>query len=495
LHRTQLLNKNGLFFATVTNKAVTLYRLKRFLILMSIKSEMLGFRQYAINFFTKGHSRSLEAKKNIIGSLFIKGISIVIGLVLVPLTINYVNPSQYGIWLTLSSIIAWFSFFDIGFTHGLRNKFAEAKAKGDTEVVKIYISTTYYYIGIIFIALWLVLLLINQFVSWHTILSLPQAMEKEVSTLATLVFTYFCFQFIFKIINTILIADQQPAKASLLDLLGQLLTLGIIFLLTRLTNGSLLYLGLAAGLAPTLVLFAANIFFFKTKYKGYSPSLKFVKKEYAKEIMKLGLKFFIIQIVGIIQFESSLFFIAHYFDTTQVTAYNIAYKYFFTLQMGFMILINPLWSGVTDAYSSGDIAWIKNAIKKYLRLLIPFIFAGLIMLVFANKVYELWLGKNVIHIGFDISVLCFLFHATAMFAGIFVFVINGIGALRIQFLSGLISSVCFFILTLLLIKEFHLGVKSVLISSIVTNVFGYIIAPFQVYKIFYKKSPSKIWYR
>jgi len=81
------------------------------------------------NFFTKGHQRTLDVKKNVLGSLLIKGVSIGISLLLVPLSIDYINKAQYGVWLTLSSLISWISFFDIGFTHGLRNKFAEAKAK------------------------------------------------------------------------------------------------------------------------------------------------------------------------------------------------------------------------------------------------------------------------------------------------------------------------------------------------------------------------------
>ena len=82
------------------------------------------------NLLNKGHSRSVNAKKNILASLVIKGCSIAISLILVPLTIHYVNPTKYGIWLTLSSMVSWFGFFDIGFGNGLRNKFAEAKAKG-----------------------------------------------------------------------------------------------------------------------------------------------------------------------------------------------------------------------------------------------------------------------------------------------------------------------------------------------------------------------------
>jgi hypothetical protein len=87
-------------------------------------------------------------------------------------------------------MIAWISFFDIGFTHGLRNKFAEAKAKGDKTIARIYISTTYYYISIIFISLWIILMVANRFISWHKLLNLPAAMESEISLLATLIFTY-----------------------------------------------------------------------------------------------------------------------------------------------------------------------------------------------------------------------------------------------------------------------------------------------------------------
>ena len=61
--------------------------------------------------------RSVVVKKNIITSFFLKCISILVSLQVVPLTITYINPTKYGIWLTLSSIIAWLSYFDLGFAH------------------------------------------------------------------------------------------------------------------------------------------------------------------------------------------------------------------------------------------------------------------------------------------------------------------------------------------------------------------------------------------
>jgi O-antigen/teichoic acid export membrane protein len=446
------------------------------------------------DFFSKGHDRSIEAKKNIMASFLIKGCSIAISLILVPLALNYVNPSQYGIWLTLSSMVAWMAFFDIGFTQGLRNKFAEAKARGDLHLARVYISTTYYYIGIIFIVIWVILLVANSFVNWSSLLNIPAEQETQVSMLAVIVLSYFSFQFVFRIINTILIADQKPAKAAFLDMLGQLIALVLIFLLTRLTKGSLIYLGLAYSVAPVLVLVISNIILFKTQYREFAPTIKLAKREYAKDIMTLGIKFFVLQIANVIQYQTASFLIAHYFDTTQVTSYNIAYKYFSVLQMVFMIAISPLWSGTTDAYNSGDIEWIKKVVKKYLIFLVPFIFGGVIMLIFANKIYDLWLGKDVVEIRFSISLLCYLFFSTGMFASIFVAVLNGIGALKIQFYTSIIASIIYLIIVLVLIKKLNFGVEAVLIGSIITNVYGYILAPVQYHKVFIKKSRSKIWY-
>src|ERR1700761_5284446 len=94
-------------------------------------------------FFSNGHERTLKARRNVAVSFLLRGINIAIGFVLIPMTINYVNPVQYGIWLTLSAIIAWFNFFDIGLGNGLKNKLAEANALNDTDSAKIYVSTTY----------------------------------------------------------------------------------------------------------------------------------------------------------------------------------------------------------------------------------------------------------------------------------------------------------------------------------------------------------------
>jgi len=457
-------------------------------------SYILKLRTLLEEFFLKGHERSIKAKKNILASILIKGSSVLISLVVVPLTINYINPSRYGIWLTLSSIVGWFSFFDIGLTQGLRNKFAEAKAKGEDHLAKIYISTTYAILGIIFFCVWILFMVVNNFLDWSRLLKISESMRSEVSVLAVIVFSYFCLSFVIKIISTILLADQKPAKASLIDLFGQILSLIIIVILVKTTQGSLINLGIAFCVSPLIILIGANIFLFTGSYKKYRPEFSEVDFSHAKDLFNLGLIFFILQITYVLQFETANIIIARFFSTADVTSYNIVYKYFGVLNMGFVIFLTPFWSASTEAYLKNDIQWIKNSIKRYNQLNLIMLFIGCIMLAFSSTVYRLWLGKGTVNIDFSLSLFGFLFFNTAIFGGKYVSFLNGISALRIQLIACIISPFLYVATALVLLKYYKMGVSALYIASIITNFNTFLLAPIQYYMIIVKNKRG-IWTR
>ena len=144
----------------------------------------------------RGNERSVKAKKNIVYMVLYKGISILAGLLLVPMTINYVDSENYGIWLTLSSMIAWMSFFDIGINHGLKNKLTEALAKKDFALGKKYVSTTYAILTLIFIPLMFVLLLIAPFIKWESLLNLNPSIGQSLIVAVCILIVYFCLNFV-----------------------------------------------------------------------------------------------------------------------------------------------------------------------------------------------------------------------------------------------------------------------------------------------------------
>ncbi|NEW83316.1 MAG: oligosaccharide flippase family protein [Mariniphaga sp.] len=412
-----------------------------------------------------------------------------ISLVLVPLTIHYINPTQYGIWITLSSIVGWFGFFDIGFGNGLRNKFAEALAKGEHVLARTYVSTTYAILSIIVVIILIIFLCINPLLNWTGILNAPVNLANELSILALIVFVFFCFQFVLQLITTVLTASQQPAKASLLNLIGSLLSLVVIFILTKTTSGSLIYLGISLGLMPVLVLIVSSIWFYTHKYKIYAPALRFVKFGCARDLMSLGLKFFIIQIVFVISYQTSNIIIAQLFGSYQVTSYNIAFKYFGIIPMMMGIVMMPFWSAITEAWIKSDINWIQNAIKKIITLWMLFMILALIMVFCSKNIYKLWIGHE-IEIPFIVSASLAAYVIINTWCGIFSLFLNGVGKLRLQLFIGLGGSVVNIPLAIYLGKQ--IGVSGVVLSTCILSLFGAILLPIQYSKILNKTSKG-IW--
>lgn len=453
------------------------------------KSEIV---QFFTRFITKGHERSVRAKKNIVSSLIIKGMSILISFVTLPITLSYVDSATYGVWLTISSIVGWFVFFDVGLTQGLRNRLAEAKAKGEDDLAQIYVSTTYAILGIIFTGVWVIFLIVNNFLDWTKILKVSETMRPDVTNLAVIVFTYFCISFIFRIITTILLADQYPAKSSMIDLIGQVLSLLIIVILVKTTEGSLVKLGLALCISPLVVLIGANLIFFNGKYKKYRPAVSRVRFSYSRDLFNLGLKFFIIQMASIIQYQTANIIIARNFGTADVTAYNVVYKYFGIPYMIFNIFLVPFWSAATEAYQKNDINWIRNGIRRYNQLSLLMLFVTLLMLIFSGPFYRMWLGEGKVYIAFSLSLLGFLYFNVMMFGAKYVQFLNGISALRIQFMTSIISPVLYLAVVLFLVKYFRIGVFSIFIGAILASFNGYILAPIQ-YHMIIKKNKKGIW--
>lgn len=426
------------------------------------------------------NQRSSIAKKNIVASFFIKGLSILVNLLLVPLTINYVNPTRYGIWITLSSIIAWFSFFDIGFGNGLRNKFTEAVAKGQTEFARIYVSTTYAILTFIIIGVLIVFLAANPFINWPVILNCPAEYSNELQTLVLIIFSFFCLQFILQLINTVLTADQKPAKASLINLIGSIFSLALIFVLTKITSGSLILLGVALSGAPVVVMIIYSFWFYHKDYRPYAPSLKHVKFGHAKDLMNLGIKFFVIQIAAIILYQTSNIVISQLFGPENVTPYNIAFKYFGIITMGFSILITPFWSAVTDAYHKEDFTWIKSTLKRLQQFWILTAIAGVVMLLASNYVYKIWVGEE-IKIPFVLSFAMMLYVLLSSWCSIFVFFLNGIGKIKLQLYGGIFGGIVNIPLSIFMGKAW--GINGVVFSSVILVFINAVWLPIQYSKI------------
>ncbi len=386
--------------------------------------------RYIKSFFNEGTPRSLLIKKNILLSLFNKIGSVILSFLTISLTIHYINPSRYGIWVTLSSIIIWMTFFDIGLAHGFRNRFAEAKAKGMNNLAQSYVSTTYAILCILFSILFIISSLINSQINWSDILNTDNALDEELRHVFFILISFFCLQMVLNVVSTLSMANQQPAFALTIITFGQLLSLIAIYILTKTTSANLSYLAFVSSGFPCFVLLIASLWVYQTKYKEYAPSWKTVNFKLTKRILSLGNKFFIIQLSTLFMFQFTNIILSRIRGPESVTEYNIAYKYFNVLFITTTLILIPFWSAFTDAYTKKDFTWMKNAYNRLSHLWYISIPVCILMVIISPWIYKIWL-QEAVSIAYPLSASMAIYTLIMSRANLYAYLIYGIGKIRL----------------------------------------------------------------
>lgn len=446
-------------------------------------------KHFILTRFFKGNERSLTVKKNIIGSLFIKGCSILISLMLVPMTLGYVSSELYGMWLTLSSIMIWLNFFDVGFTLGLKNKLGEAIAKGDWQKGRAMVSTTYFMMILIFIPLCIVLEIIVPFVNWSEFLNVDTMYNNEITRTMHVLVACFCLQMIVNVLTAVIAAFQKVALSSAFPVIGNFFSLIAIFLLTKLSPPSLVSLACTISVLPIMVGVIGSIVLYSKKFKMVAPSVKAINKSYIKSLFGLGYKFFLIQIQVVVLYQSTNILISNVAGPNEVTYYNIAYKYLGVAMMLYTIIMSPLWPAFTNAYAKEDYAWMKNMYKKMSRIFGCSVIGIILMIMLSPIAYRLWIGDE-ITIPFVMTCLVGLYMIIHSWDALQVNMINGIGKIALQ------TRVVFVGLILHIPMSFYLGgyvgAVGVVLSMVIINIIYSIIFTIQIRQILDKRAKG-IW--
>lgn len=404
------------------------------------------------NYISSGDTRSVQAKKNIILSFGNKFVAILISLAIIPATIDYLDSEQYGIWLTLSSIVAWLSFFDVGLGHGFRNRFAEAKAHGNIELARKYVSTTYFTLIIIFSIVLVVFEIINPFLNWAGILNISQDLNPLLSGVVSIILIGVCLSFVANVAVIMLSADQKPALSAMIATVGQGLALLIIYILKLLPNHNMRFIAFALSLAPVAVTLIASFWLFTHKYREYAPSFRQIDKSLIKDITNLGIKFFVIQVSMILIFQIINIVLSREIGPSSVTEYNVAYKYFSIPQMIFNIITAPFWSAYTDAFTKGDYDWMKRCAKKLQTIYISLVILSLLLLCLFPHILHIWLHGTV-NISISVATSVMVYICSISVTQLYIVLLNGIGKVFLQMMVYVVFAIICFPITIYLCRN------------------------------------------
>lgn len=436
-------------------------------------------------------SRSKKMYKNTVAMIGIRGVSMILTLISAPIMLHHVDRADYGVLLTLTSIVGWVGYMDVGLGNGLRNKLPEFLAKGDFHSAKKIVSSCYVTLAIYVALIIVIFLIVSPFIDWLGVLNSPTSDAGEIRGLTNVVFIAFCIQFLFGLINSILFAYQMPAFQSLFTFVGQFVALiALVIQVYVFDVTSVLQIGAVNSIIPPLVLFLGSIGLFRTKLKDIAPSFKLFEFKSVGSILSLGLKFFVLQMITIVLFQANSIIIARVVSPEAVVEYNLAFKYVSLLTMIFTIVITPVWSATTDAYVRKDFEWINKTLSFSRKVCIASVFIGVLMVLASKFVYGMWLGRGSIDISYSTTGLIFLYISFEMLYKVYGTIINGTGKVFAQMILTGIIAIIYIPLAIFLANL--CGLSGVLIANVIVFALNYAWSKLQCNKLI-NQTATGIW--
>ena len=210
-----------------------------------------------------------------------------------------------------------------------------------------------------------------------------------------------------------------------------------------------------------------------------------------KYILSLGLKFFIIQIAAIVFYQTNSIIISQLFGPAEVTPYSIAFQYFSVATFAFITILTPYWSAFTEAYTKGEVEWIKKVMKNF-KLIWLGLFVFVVVLYFLSGfLIHLWVGDKVV-VQRGLFIVMALYVLINAFNGIYSQFLNGVGKVMIQFYMAAVLAIIHIPLSIFFCKRY--GIMGIMFSTIFFGIFTVLIYDRQYRKILDGKATG-IWNR
>jgi O-antigen/teichoic acid export membrane protein len=424
-------------------------------------------RERLLSFFSKGHKRSILAKKNIIFSLFIKFFSMVIVFVMVSKSIDYLGKEAYGLWVLLSSVLVWTALFDFGLTNGLRNKLSESLASLDScsTTNKNMISATYATMFFIALGTYAFTILVIYLVDWKELFSVELFSNGEIRSILMIIFLAFSLNLFLKPIHAILKALQWPSVIMVFSLVASVISLVSLYILPELQIENRLFIyTLVISFLPVIVLLFGSIYLFNRKLKQFRPSFKNIDFKLAKDVSLLGYSFFVIQFAGLVISQTDNIIIAYLFGTKSVTDYSVVYRYFSIFLIGISIVLTPFWSAFTEAYVKKEFEWIEKSIRKLMFTFIAMAFLVTLFVYYSADVYKIWIGEDM-NPPLSLSIVMGCYVVVYSFSNIFVYFVNGTGYIKVQMYVGVVMAILNIPLSYLFAELLGYGISGVIVAT------------------------------
>jgi O-antigen/teichoic acid export membrane protein len=425
----------------------------------------------------RARERYRRATLSALVSYAARSVTLVTTLVSVPLTLSYLGPERYGMWMTISSIIALLSFTDFGLGNGLLNSIAAANGKSDRDAAARFVSSGLVMLVGIAAVIGTLFFLVYGLVSWPRVFNVTSSTATAEAGLATAVFVAcFLINIPLSVPQQVRVAYQEGYINSLFVGSGNLLGLALVLLAIS-THAGLPILVLAMAGAPLLTS-AVNAGLLARTRRYLRPRLSLVSRGSASALLRTGLLFFVLQLAVAVGYSTNAIIVAQLIGPDAVSEYTVATKLFLIPTTLVSLALLPLWPAYREAIVRGDSSWVRQTFLRSLRLVfgiaVPFSF---FLVVFGIQLVRYWVGTTV-QPSFILILGVGIWTVMSGIGNAFAMLLNGAQAIRPQVIMATLMASANIALSIWLTQR--IGVAGVVWGSIIA--FGiFTLAPVCAY--------------
>lgn len=441
------------------------------------------------NDYLKKKLKEFNIIKQLSSNFIFKLISAFLGFFIISFSLHLIGEKNYGLWMTIFTMINWFTIFDLGIGGGLRNELGKSIANNSVLNGKKAISTSLILIFEAILLIGFIFFSLYYIIDWQILFNTNIPKSELLKTLVN-VFLTFIVLLISKLNNSLLNALHKSELVTLNFLLYQ-----IILILTLLIYSSslgfkifsILEYSRIVLLSTVLTYFSFIFWTFFRYYRNFIPHFKYYDKKVRKRISKIGAKFFLIQISAIILYSTDLFFINRYVNNEEAALYSILQKYYGVLIIIFGLFIAPIWSIIVEAKEKKDFYFIKKIHSNLILLFTGVVIVGFIMFIFRNYIFLIWI-PNFYSSAKDLlpNLLMLLYTLSICIMQIYSSIQNGLGDVKVQTIYAGIASILNLLITYYGLAIYGYGINWALFVSVLVNVPGIFI-----YRIYVMKQINK----
>ena len=288
-------------------------------------------------------------------------------LIAVPLTLHYLGTERYGMWMTISSIVAMMGFADLGMGLGLMNAISEAHGQEDRLAAERYVSSGFFMLSAVALLILVGFAAAYPFIPWQRVFNVKsqQAIQEAGPAMAVFI-ACFAVNLPLGVVQQIQLGYQEGFVNSLWESAGRVLGLAGLLLVIYLKAG-LTWLVLAMAGAPALAWLLNSLVCIWLSPSLVASQVPELPQRQRPKSSSYRSFFFILQMGVTLIYGSDNLIITQFLGPEAVTQYAIPYQMFSLSLVIFNIVIAPLWPAYGEAIARGDIAWVTKSLETFIK--------------------------------------------------------------------------------------------------------------------------------